>query len=65
MNQDLNHWGIDFMNQVDAKVQEPGNKILESWMAGDFDECYEWLKETYPELTEEQLTWIEEFLSEI
>lgn len=59
-------WGIEFVHQVDTKLQEPGyEETLEFWGDGDFDAAYSVLKELYPEVTEDQWSWVEEFLSEI
>lgn len=66
MDDSMSDWGIAFISTIDEKVQQPGNEeVLRYWANGDFDECYDWLKKTYPELTEEQFEWIEGFLSEI
>lgn len=52
--------------QIDEKLQEPGNEeALEFWSEGDFDAVAEKLSTIFPEVTEEQWTWIEEFLSEM
>ena len=65
--EELSEWGIEFVREIDKKVIEvPVNEeILSAWKEGDFDTCYEWIKETWPELSEDQLSWIEEFLSEV
>ena len=66
-DKDLNDWGIEFVRDIDKKIVEaPVNEeLLDAWKEGDFDTCYEWIKQTWPELSEEQLSWIEEFLSEV
>jgi hypothetical protein len=59
-------WGIEFIAKVDEKLQEPGyEETLEFWKDGDFGEAFEVLSKLYPEVTEDQWTWVEEFLSEI
>jgi hypothetical protein len=59
-------WGIDFVQAVDQKLQEPGyEETLEFWKDGDFDAAFDALKKIYPEVTEDQWSWVEEFLSEI
>jgi hypothetical protein len=63
---DMADWGISFINVVDAKLQEPGQEeLLEFWKDGDFDAAYAGLTKLYPEVSEEQWSWVEEFLSEI
>jgi hypothetical protein len=66
-SEELSDWGIEFVREVDRKVVEaPVNEvILEAWKEGDFDTCCEWIKQTWPELTEDQLEWLEDFLSEL
>lgn len=52
--------------QIDEKLQEPGHEeTLEFWKDGDFDSAAAKLSEMFPEVTEEQWGWIEEFLSEV
>jgi hypothetical protein len=62
----LHEWGLAFMTNADHSVMHSKDDILiTSWAAGDFDYCYEWIKQTYPELEEDQLEWIEEFMAEL
>jgi len=57
---------MKIVGEIDKKLEEPGNEeTLEAWKEGDFDSCEEKLKEIFPEVTEEQWSWIEDFLSEI
>lgn len=57
---------MKIVNQIDEKLQEPGNEdACEAWKEGDFDSCFDRLKELFPEVTEEQWSWIEDFISEI
>lgn len=57
---------MQIVNKIDEKLQEPGNEdALEAWKEGDFDEAYMQLKELFPEVTEDQWSWIEDFVSEI
>lgn len=61
---ELNEWGLAFVNQLDEEVLT-NEYIKEHWMEGDFEHCVEWIKQKHPEVTEEQLEWVEQFLSEI
>lgn len=66
MTDNWNDWGMEFINKVDATVQLPGNEVVkEHWMLGEYEDCVVWIKEHFPEITEDQLEWVEEFLSEI
>lgn len=57
---------MKIVNQIDEKLQEPGNEeTLEFWKEGDLDSAYDKLKVIFPEVTEDQWTWIEEFLSDL
>ena len=57
---------MEIVAKVDAKLQEPGNEeALEFWKEGDFDGAYDYLIKFFPEVTEEEWNWIEEFLSDI
>jgi hypothetical protein len=59
-------WGLEFVHQVDEKLQVPGHEeTLEFWKDGDFDSAFDALSRLYPEVTEDQWSWVEEFLSEI
>jgi hypothetical protein len=63
---EMNDWGIGFINQIDQKLQEPGYEDeLEAWKEGDFEGCYETLKRLFPDTSDDQWEWIEEFVSEI
>jgi hypothetical protein len=57
---------MEIVNKIDQKLQEPGNEeVLEFWKDGEFDAAYDHLIKLFPEVTEEQWSWIEEFLSEL
>jgi hypothetical protein len=62
----LAEWGMQFVNLVDEKLQEPGHEeTLAFWKEGEFTEAYAELQKLYPEVSDEQWAWVEEFLSEI
>lgn len=66
MSDNWHDWGMEFIKKIDTAVMEPGNEeVKENWVEGDFDSCEEWIKDNFPELTEEQLEWLRDFLSEI
>ena len=57
---------MKLVNEIDEKLQEPGNEeALEFWKEGDFDAVYEKLTNLFPEVQEEQWSWIEDFVSEV
>lgn len=62
----LHEWGLAFMTATDQKVMNSDDdELIANWTSGDFDSCYEWIKQTYPELEEDQLEWVEEFMAEL
>jgi hypothetical protein len=57
---------MEIVNAIDAKLQEPGHEeTLEFWKEGDFDSAFEDLNKLFPEVSEDQWQWIEDFVSEI
>jgi hypothetical protein len=65
-NDALAEAGMALINEIDAKLQEPGNEeALEFWKDGEYDACHDRLSELFPDVSSEQWDWIEEFVSEI
>lgn len=66
-NDAINEWGMAFIAKVDEVVVKPGNESLkDQWMEGDWGIDLQRLCESVePDITEEQLDWVEQFLSEI
>lgn len=64
---ELHDWGMAFVSKVDAVVQKPGNESLkEEWMEGEWsNDIVRLCREVESDITEEQLEWVEGFLSEI
>lgn len=62
---ELHNWGMQFVNLIDEFVQRPGNEELkESWMEGDFEYVKDHCK-LFTGLSDDQLEWVEDFVSEI
>ena len=66
-NEEIHDWGMTFIGKVDEVVQKPGNESLrDQWMDGDWgNDLVRLCREVEPDITEEQLEWVEQFLSEI
>lgn len=67
-NTELHNWGMAFVNQVDAVVDAMNDTQPEKseWMEGEWgDDLVELCRTVQPDITEEQLEWVEQFLSEI
>lgn len=65
---DINDWGMDFINKVDERIKgySEDDPVKEQWMTGEWShELTRLCREVQPDITEEQLNWVEEFLSEI
>ena len=63
---ELNEWGIPFIEEIDRRIMLPGNENIKAmWMEGEGHSCIPWIREQFPEVTEQQADWIEDFLSEV
>lgn len=64
---EIHNWGMAFVNKVDEVVQKPGNESLkDEWMEGEWShDIVRLCREVQPDITDEQLEWVEQFLSEI
>ena len=59
-------WGMDFVSTLDEEFQEPGNEdLLVYWQEGDVDQLLPYIRERHPDVTDEQLVWLHDFLSEL
>lgn len=66
-NDEIHEWGMALISRVDEVVQKPGNESLkDQWMEGEWsNDIQRLLREVQPDITDEQLEWVEQFLSEI
>lgn len=67
-NEELHDWGMAFITKVDQTIETmpDSQEVKAQWMEGDWgDDLVTLCKSIEPEITEEQLEWVEQFLSEI
>lgn len=64
MPEDINDWGMDFIGRIDKIVTEKKGDLQEQWMEGDWESVLNTIT-LGDYLTEEQVEWVDTFLSEI
>lgn len=64
---EMHNWGMVFVEKVDEIVQKPGNESLkEAWMEGEWsNDIVRLCREIEPDISDEQLEWVEQFIGEI
>lgn len=61
----LNQWGEKFMDELDNEVLQEGNEeVRHFWAAGEVPPVLDWVKENHPDLSEQQLDWVGDWLAE-
>lgn len=61
-------WGIAFVSKVDERIVKysEGDPVKAQWLTGEWShELTRLCREIKPDITDEQLNWVEEFISEI
>lgn len=63
---ELNDWGIEFLNQVERDLNQPGKEDAKlAWESGEVNDCIRMVRDDYPDLDDEQVDWVYEFLTEL
>ena len=62
---ELNTWGLEFVQVIDKEAEQEDDVMKLAWMEGNLDACLHWIQENHPDITEEQIERLDQFLSEI